>query len=71
MSTDPHTITFDQVRDLVAGLGLGRDIENLRSVLIDPHGITVVRLRRNEAGRVYIVGDDVATETVTIKLVNR
>lgn len=68
MSKDPHVITLDRVAELLVGLGLDPDMDTLKAVHIEPHGITVRRARVDEQGRQYVVGDEVATETVTIRI---
>jgi hypothetical protein len=68
MTSDPHTITRAQVADLLAGLGLDRDIRDLASVHLEPYSATVVRYRRNAEGHLYVAGNDAAKETVTIRI---
>lgn len=46
------------------------DVRDLRSVHFDPGCMTIVRFRRNENGRLYIVGDDVATVTTLVQIDN-
>lgn len=67
MSNDPLTIGFDQLLDLIRGLGL--DPNDIRRITIDPHGVEVVRFRRNEAGEMFLgFAEQPVTETVTIQI---
>jgi len=68
MSNDPRRINFDKVLDLVRGLGIDPvDPKDIRRVVIDPHGIEVVRFRREEDGRTFLgFGNQPITETITI-----
>ncbi len=68
MSNEPHVITLQQVSNLLVGLGLDPDLKNLRSVHMEGQCVTVVRNRRNDEGLHYVVGDELATETTTIRL---
>lgn len=69
VSNDPLSIHVDKVTELLRGFGLDPvDPKTIRSVHIDPDGVEVVRHRLDDKGGVTIVGDDIATETVTIRL---
>lgn len=72
MANDPHRITLDQLRDLLAGLGIEPDVMTLRTIFIEPGKVTVVRMRLDENGNSYVLPEqnEVATETVTIAVVN-
>jgi hypothetical protein len=69
MSNDPLRIHVDKLGELLRGFGLDPvDLADIRAVHILPEGITVIRMRRDERGRRVVVDDDVALETVTIRL---
>lgn len=69
MSNDPLSIHLDKLAELLRGFGLDPvDVNTLQAVNIEPHGITVVRQRLDERGRAYVVGNEIATETVTIRI---
>jgi hypothetical protein len=69
MSNDPLVIPLSKLTDLLRGFGLViDDIREIREVHIMPSGIEVVRFRQDENGHRVVVGDNVATETVTIRL---
>ncbi|MEV4197012.1 hypothetical protein [Micromonospora globbae] len=70
MSNDPHTITLGKLAELPRGLGLDPvDLGDIKSVHVEGQKVTVVRFRRNEHGRHYLVGPgEAATETVTIRV---
>ena len=71
MVKDALTITLGQLVDLLRGLGVEPDLENLHAVNIEAGRVTVVRYRRDDAGRMHLIPgtNDRATETVTIALV--
>lgn len=69
MSNEPHTISLDQVLELVRGLGIEPDRQTLKSLHIEGCKVEVVRYRLNEDGRQYLVGpNELATETITIRM---
>lgn len=72
MSNEPHVIAYEKlvelIVELIVGLGIDPDMDALQSVSINTDGVTVVRVRLNEQGRVYVVGNEFATETVTIRI---
>jgi hypothetical protein len=71
VSNDPLVIGLSQVIELLRGIGLDPvEPRDLRAIHITPEGITVVRTRRDEDGHAFVVGDEIATETVTIRLEN-
>jgi hypothetical protein len=71
MSNDPLVIPLSKLTELLRGFGLDvEDITAIRAVHIVPDGITVIRTRRDEEGRSFVVGDEIASETVTIRLEN-
>lgn len=71
MIKDALEITLGQLADLLKGLGVEPDLENLSMVRVEPGRVTVVRYRRDDAGNMHLIPgtNDVATETVTIALV--
>ncbi len=69
MSNDPLIIHIDRLVELLRGFGLDPvNPKDIRSVTIEGGAISVVRYRRDENGRQVIAGDELATETVTIRL---
>lgn len=68
MSNEPLTIAYDKLTDLLVGLGIDSDMKTLRSLHVDPQMVTVVRYRTDENGRMRVAGDEVLTETVTIRI---
>ncbi len=70
MAKDAHSITLGQVRDLLTGLGIEPDVENITRVTMEPGKVTVVRNRLRD-GKPYIAGGTLATESVTIPVVGR
>lgn len=71
MSKDAHRITLAQIREAFTVLGLDPDLSTLRELRMEPGRITLERARLNEDGKQYVVGyADLATETVTIAVVN-
>lgn len=72
MSNDPHIVPLAKVLDFLRDIGLDPVVaEDLASVHFDPGAVTVVRYRRNEAGRHYAAGDEIATETTVIRYEER
>ncbi|MFI6228883.1 hypothetical protein ACIBCR_16390 [Micromonospora echinospora] len=70
MSNDPYRITRAQIEGLLRGLGLDPvDLRQIRSIHMTGTKVEVVRARLDEAGRMHPVGNEVATETVTIAIV--
>jgi len=73
MSNDPLRIPLSRLGDLLKGFGLDPvDLDDLRSVNITSGKIEVVRFRSDTGEhRVALPGtDEIATETVTIALVD-
>lgn len=72
MSKDAHRVTLDQLGEFITQLGIDWDPRSLRGIVIEPGKITVTRNRHNEQGHSYVLPgtDEVATETVTIAVVN-
>jgi hypothetical protein len=69
VSNDPLSIGLSKLAELLRGFGLDPvDVKTLKAVHILPDGITVIRHRLDERGRAVVVGDELATETVTIRL---
>ncbi|WP_432050316.1 hypothetical protein [Verrucosispora sp. NA02020] len=69
MSNDPHVIPFASVVDALRCLGLDPiDTKALKRVLIEPGRIEVERKRLDADGKSVVIGNEVATETVIIKV---
>jgi hypothetical protein len=69
MSNDSLTVTVDQLAELLRGLGLDPvDMADIRSIHAEFGRVEVVRSRRDEQGRHYFAGRDIATETVVIAI---
>lgn len=69
MSNDPVRVSLTKVADFLREIGLDPvDVKDLASAHFDPGCLTVVRHRRDADGRMYIAGDSVASETVTIRI---
>jgi hypothetical protein len=68
ISNDPLIIGFDKLVELIRGLGLDPvDPRDIRRITIDPHGVEVVRVRRDENNLLRLgFGEKPLTETVTI-----
>jgi hypothetical protein len=63
---EPYRIPFAKVADLIANLGINTQPGQIRSILMVPGRIEVVRYRVDEQGRTVITGNQVATETIVI-----
>lgn len=69
MSNDPSAVTTGQLREALCALGIEPDLDQLKTIIIEPGVITVVRKRLNENGKNFIVSyDRLATETTEIRL---
>ncbi|WP_194821309.1 hypothetical protein [Micromonospora sp. S-DT3-3-22] len=70
MSNDTHRVPMSKVLAFLRDIGLDPvDASDLKSVTMDGGKVEVVRFRRDENGKMYVVGhNEVATETVTITL---
>lgn len=71
MSNDPLTIPLDRVVELLRGLGVEpADPRHLKSVLVRPGAVEVVRYRTDDGGKHYLAGDYTATETIVIAILD-
>ena len=70
MSTaDPATFTIQQQRAAYDALGLDPDgFTETTLVVITPTEVMVTRRLRNDAGRLYVVDDQIASETTILEL---
>jgi hypothetical protein len=68
MPDEPLTIPYARLVQLVAGLGIATSPRNLRAIHITPGKVEVVRFRTDEDDRAPIAGDEVATETIDIRI---
>ncbi len=69
MSNDPLRVSLIRVAEFLREVGLDPvDVKDIASVHFDPGCLTVVRHRRDENGRMLVAGDDVTSETVTIRI---
>jgi hypothetical protein len=64
-TTDPATVTGDQIRQALDTLGITGPIEDIRDVTIG-NAVAVTRWRRNADGRRFMAGNDAATTVTTI-----
>jgi hypothetical protein len=65
-TTDPITVTGDQIRQALDVLGITGPIEDIRDTTIGPGVVTVTRFRRNADGQRFRAGSDAATTVTTI-----
>jgi hypothetical protein len=65
-TTDPTTVTGDQIRQALDVLGIAGPIEDIRDVTIAPGAVGVTRYRRNADGQRFRAGNDAATTITTI-----
>lgn len=67
---DTHKITLEQLASLLLGLGIAPDVNDVMLITIEPGKATVVRKRRDERGRSYVLPgtNEIATETTTIAI---
>jgi hypothetical protein len=69
MSNDPLCVSLVRVADFLREIGLDPvDVKDIKSVHFDPGCLTVVRHRRDERGRLVVAGNQVASETTTIRI---
>jgi hypothetical protein len=63
-TTDPTIVSTGAVRAALTSLGI--DYQDVTDMWMDWRSITVTRLRRDEEGRPFAAGGDVATVTTVI-----
>lgn len=60
-------ITGEQLRAAYDALGLDPDTWNdTMRIVIAPHEVTVTQRLRNDAGHLYVVGDEIASDTTVL-----
>jgi hypothetical protein len=67
---EPESIHVEQIRVAVAALGLGNDLNGIKSIHMEGNTVTIVRFRPGADGRRHApAGDDPSTVTTTIGVI--
>ena len=64
----PSSVRLSYIAEFIHGFAPDVPIEDVREVVIDSRGVTLVVLRRNESGHRFAAGNEIATVTVTYEL---
>ena len=68
MTAERRTVAFSAVTEALQLLGITEDPEDIMSVHVVPQAIILTTARRNGRGNKFVVGDQLATDSVRIDI---